>query len=392
MLYTELNIKDEIKSSVAEMGYTNLTEIQELAIPLILAGRDITAKAPTGTGKTAAFGIPLVMLADTPHTSPLSVVLCPTRELCLQICEELEQLAKFFPHIKLVAVYGGEPIAKQIERLSDGASIIIATPGRIKDHIEHKTIDLSAVQTVVLDEADEMLNMGFYKDVMNIISKLPAKKHLHMFSATISREVMDISWKHQNEPAEITVEPTQESRPQISQYSILTTGRNKIADLTGLILQCGYKKLIVFCNTKYTTQAVCDKLESQNFKAVPLSGDMSQAERNKIMAGFRNGDADILVATDVAARGIDVSDIEAVFNFDIPQTNEYYLHRIGRTGRAKKEGVSYLLYTTEDKIRISEIVKQTQSEVIEIRCGFGVYEISPTNPWQKKEFVTLFSN
>ena len=392
MEYSSLGIKEEIRQAIDKMGFTELTEVQEKAIPLMLAGKDVVAKAPTGTGKTCAFGVPLLQGIDPALAKPQALVLCPTRELCLQITEELGSLTAFLPDIRIAAVYGGQPIEKQIRRLKEGAQIVVATPGRMQDHMDHRTIDVRGIATVVLDEADEMLDMGFYRDVMKIVDHLPARQHLHMFSATISREVMDISWKYQKNPEEITVEPVEESAPRIDQYSLLTTGRNKLADMTEIMVKHGYTRAMVFCNTKYATEALCNQLIGLNFKAECLNGDMPQSERNKIMGRFRAGDVDVLVATDVAARGIDVSDVQVVFNYDLPQTNEYYLHRIGRTGRAKKEGVSFLLYTAEDKKRVREMIRYTQSEVTEVRLQFGkLVEVQP-NPWASGGIKVLYSN
>ena len=225
------------------------------------------------------------------------------------------------------------------------------------DHVRHRTIDISHVTTVVLDEADEMLNMGFYKDVRHIIDLMKARKSLSMFSATISREVMDIGWLYQDDPEEVTVLPVEDSQPKITQYSLRTTGRNKVTDISQIMISQGYKRAIVFCNTKYTTSVVCDALCDRNFLADCIHGDMSQKERNQVMGDFRADKFAVLVATDVAARGIDISDIEVVFNYDIPDSNDYYLHRIGRTGRAKREGISYLLVTPEDETRVRNLVR-----------------------------------
>ncbi|MCI6639565.1 MAG: DEAD/DEAH box helicase [Pygmaiobacter massiliensis] len=392
MLYRELAVRDEIRRAVEAMGFTEMTEVQEKAIPLMMAGRDVTAKAPTGTGKTCAFGIPLIEQLDVEDPDPQALILCPTRELCLQIKEELCRLAQFLPQVRIVAVYGGQQIGRQIDALAAGAQIVVATPGRMQDHMDHRTVRVKKISTVVLDEADEMLNMGFYRDVMKIVDHMPARQHLHMFSATISREVLDISWKYQKDPEEITVEAQEESQPHIQQYSLLTTGRNKIADLTSLMVQNHYKKAMVFCNTKYATEALTNQLIGLNFRAEALNGDMSQSDRNKIMARFRSGDIDILVATDVAARGIDVSDVQVVFNYDVPQSNEYYLHRIGRTGRARREGVSYLLYTKEEKNHVRDMIRYTQSEVTELTVVCGKYQPARVNPWARTGFVTMFSN
>ena len=392
MEYSSLKIRPEIARAIEQMGFTELTEVQEKAIPPMMEGRDVVGKAPTGTGKTCAFGIPIIQEIDPALNKPQAMILCPTRELCLQIAEELSHLAQFLPEIRIAALYGGQPIEKQIRRLREGAQILVATPGRMQDHMDHHTADVRQVSIVVLDEADEMLDMGFYRDVMKIVDHLPARKHLHMFSATISREVMDISWKYQKDPLEITVDPVEESAPKIDQYSLLTTGRNKLADMTEIMVRGGYHRAMVFCNTKYATEALCNQLIRLNFKAECLNGDMPQGERNKIMGRFRSGEIDVLVATDVAARGIDVSDVQVVFNYDLPQTNEYYLHRIGRTGRAKKEGVSFLLYTAEDKKRVREMIRYTQSEVTEVRLQFGkLVEVKP-NPWSSGGIRILYSN
>ena len=392
MDYRALGIKEEIGRAIEKMGFGELTEVQEKAIPPMLAGRDVVGKAPTGTGKTCAFGIPIIQQIDPALAKPQALILCPTRELCLQIAEELTRLTEFLPEIRTIALYGGQPIEKQIRRLREGAQILVATPGRMQDHMDHRTVDVRKIAVAVLDEADEMLDMGFYRDVMKIVDHLPARKHLHMFSATISREVMDISWKYQKNPLEITVDPVEESAPRIDQYSLLTTGRNKLADMTEIMVRGGYRRAMVFCNTKYATEALCNQLIRLNFKAECLNGDMPQGERNRIMGRFRSGEIDVLVATDVAARGIDVSDVQVGFNYDLPQTNEYYLHRIGRTGRAKKEGVSFLLYTAEDKKRVREMIRYTQSEVTEVRLQFGkLVEVKP-NPWSGGGIQILYSN
>ena len=392
MDYRALGIKEEIGRAIEKMGFGELTEVQEKAIPPMLAGRDVVGKAPTGTGKTCAFGIPIIQQIDPALAKPQALILCPTRELCLQIAEELTRLTEFLPEIRTIALYGGQPIEKQIRRLREGAQILVATPGRMQDHMDHRTVDVRKIAVAVLDEADEMLDMGFYRDVMKIVDHLPARKHLHMFSATISREVMDISWKYQKDPLEITVDPVEESAPRIDQYSLLTTGRNKLADMTEIMVRGGYRRAMVFCNTKYATEALCNQLIRLNFKAECLNGDMPQGERNRIMGRFRTGEIDVLVATDIAARGIDVSDVQVVFNYDLPQTNEYYLHRIGRTGRAKKEGVSFLLYTAEDKKRVREMIRYTQSEVTEVRLQFGkLVEVKP-NPWSGGGIQILYSN
>ena len=250
MFYSELNVSPQLHQAVERMGFTEMTEIQEKVIPVMMAGRDVIAKAPTGTGKTCAFGIPVIESLNQELARPQTVVLAPTRELAQQIAGDLEDLAHFMPAVRIACVYGGANMQGQIDRLKKGCQIVVATPGRLMDHVRHRTIDLGAVTTVVLDEADEMLNMGFYKDVRHIIDLMKARKHLSMFSATISREVMDIGWLYQKDAAEVTVQPVQESLPKITQYKLKTTGRDKLADLAQIILSGGYGRVMVFCNTK----------------------------------------------------------------------------------------------------------------------------------------------
>ena len=363
MLYKDLTgVRPEILQAVERMGFTEMTEVQEKTIPVMMAGHDVIAKAPTGTGKTCAFGIPIIERIDPSRPLPQAVILAPTRELAQQIAGDLEDLTHFLPDVRTVCVYGGADMQKQANRLKKGCQIVVATPGRLMDHMRHKSIDVSAVTSIVLDEADEMLNMGFYKDVRKIIDAMKARKSLCMFSATISREVMDIGWLYQRNAEEIIVQPVQASQPKITQYTLCTTGRSKLADVAQIIISGGYKRVMVFCNTKFTTATLTNQLARLNFVTDCLHGDLSQGERNKIMAAFREGKIAVLVATDVAARGIDVEDVDAVINYEVPSSNEYYTHRIGRTGRAKKEGVSYLLYDASEKKRVDELLRLTRSK------------------------------
>ena len=367
MLYKDLTgVRPEILQAVERMGFTEMTEVQEKTIPVMMAGHDVIAKAPTGTGKTCAFGIPIIERIDPSRPLPQAVILAPTRELAQQIAGDLEDLTHFLPDVRTVCVYGGADMQKQASRLKKGCQIVVATPGRLMDHMRHKSIDVSAVTSIVLDEADEMLNMGFYKDVRKIIDAMKARKSLCMFSATISREVMDIGWLYQRDAEEIIVQPVQASQPKITQYTLCTTGRSKLADVAQIIISGGYKRVMVFCNTKFTTATLTNQLARLNFVTDCLHGDLSQGERNKIMAAFREGKIAVLVATDVAARGIDVEDVDAVINYEVPSSNEYYTHRIGRTGRAKKEGVSYLLYDASEKKRVDELLRLTRSKAVPV--------------------------
>ncbi len=364
MNFTELSssVRPEIIRATQAMGYTEMTEIQQKAIPLMLAGHDMIAKAPTGTGKTVAFGIPILQkAAGFPAGAPKAVVLSPTRELAQQIAQDLTNLAQFLPEIRVVCVYGGAGLEKQQKQLKAGCQIVVATPGRLMDHYRHHALDLSQVTTIVLDEADEMLNMGFYKDVRGIIDLLKHRESLSMFSATISREVLDIGWLYQHNAAEVDVQPVQESSPKIAQYKLLTTGRDKLSDLAQIIISKDYKRVMVFCNTKYNTGMLANQLARLHFNVDCLHGDLSQAERNRIMQRFKAGEINVLVATDVAARGIDVSDVDAVINYDVPEENEHYTHRIGRTGRAKREGASYLFYTKDEQKRVDTLLRLTRN-------------------------------
>ena len=372
MLYKDLTgVRPEILQAVERMGFTEMTEVQEKTIPVMMAGHDVMAKAPTGTGKTCAFGIPIIERIDPSRPLPQAVILAPTRELAQQIAGDLEDLTHFLPDVRTVCVYGGADMQKQANRLKKGCQIVVATPGRLMDHMRHKSIDVSAVTSIVLDEADEMLNMGFYKDVRKIIDAMKARKSLCMFSATISREVMDIGWLYQRDAEEIIVQPVQASQPKITQYTLCTTGRSKLADVAQIIISGGYKRVMVFCNTKFTTATLTNQLARLNFVTDCLHGDLSQGERNKIMAAFREGKIAVLVATDVAARGIDVEDVDAVINYEVPSSNEYYTHRIGRTGRAKKEGVSYLLYDASEKKRVDELLRLTRSKATPVHWDAG---------------------
>ena len=364
MNFTELSssVRPEIIRATQAMGYTEMTEIQQKAIPLMLAGHDMIAKAPTGTGKTVAFGIPILQkAAGFPAGAPKAVVLSPTRELAQQIAQDLTNLAQFLPEIRVVCVYGGAGLEKQQKQLKAGCQIVVATPGRLMDHYRHHALDLSQVTTLVLDEADDMLNMGFYKDVRGIIDLLKSRESLSMFSATISREVLDIGWLYQHNAAEVDVQPVQESSPKIAQYKLLTTGRDKLADLAQIIISKDYKRVMVFCNTKYNTGMLANQLARLHFNVDCLHGDLSQAERNRIMQRFKAGEINVLVATDVAARGIDVSNVDAVINYDVPEENEHYTHRIGRTGRAKREGASYLFYTKDEQKRVDTLLRLTRN-------------------------------
>lgn len=365
--FNELEITDEIKRAIEKMGFTQMTEVQQKTIPVMARGEDIVAKAPTGTGKTCAFGIGLLESIDPDSDDIQSLVLAPTRELAVQITEELKKLALYKKGIRMLTVYGGQPINAQIIALKRRPQIIVATPGRLLDHIKRKTIRVDKVGILVLDECDEMLDMGFLPDVKKIIEQTPSERQLVMFSATISRQVMDISWLFQRDPVEIEVAAIEENQPKITQYyAVSNTGRQKTDDLIKIILDNDLGRVMIFCNTKTMTDILTNRLRERGHVAECLHGDIAQKMRNQTITAFKAGEFDILIATDVAARGIDVNDVEAVINFDLPQDNAYYLHRIGRTGRAKKQGVSITLISEEELPRLKDIVRYTKSDVTPI--------------------------
>lgn len=352
-----MDLSKEILQAVRGMGFQEPSTVQAKTIPLMMNGQDINAIAPTGTGKTCAFGIPMLEYVQLKDSRIQEVVLAPTRELALQIGEELTKLAKFIDGVRIAVIYGGQSISRQINALKRRPQIVIATPGRMLDHMQRGNIRLNAVHTMVLDEADEMLNMGFVKDVTKIIEATPPDRQLVLFSATTNQDVLTIAWKYQHEPVEITVEATKADRPQITQYVIATEQDQKTDHLLYLLDADVYQRIMIFCNTKFMTDKLTSRLVKEGYNAQCLHGDIPQSKRNVVMSDFKRGKFPILVSTDVAARGIDVDDVEAVINYDLPNENEYYLHRIGRTGRAHKHGVSFSLVTFRESVRMDEILK-----------------------------------
>lgn len=355
--FEQMDLSKEILQAVREMGFQEPSTVQAKTIPLMMNGQDINAIAPTGTGKTCAFGIPMLEYVQLKDSRIQEVVLAPTRELALQIGEELTKLAKFIDGVRIAVIYGGQSISRQINALKRRPQIVIATPGRMLDHMQRGNIRLNAVHTMVLDEADEMLNMGFVKDVTKIIEATPPDRQLVLFSATTNQDVLTIAWKYQHEPVEITVEATKADRPQITQYVIATEQDQKTDHLLYLLDSDVYQRIMIFCNTKFMTDKLTSRLVKEGYNAQCLHGDIPQSKRNVVMSDFKRGKFPILVSTDVAARGIDVDDVEAVINYDLPNENEYYLHRIGRTGRAHKHGVSFSLVTFRESVRMDEILK-----------------------------------
>lgn len=360
----EMDISAEVVKAFDWMGFTALTAIQSKCIPLMMDGHDIIAIAPTGTGKTLGFGIPMLEYVNLDDSSVQEVVLAPTRELAQQIADELTNLSHFIKGMKIAVIYGGQPFNKQLRALERKPQVLVATPGRLLDHMQRGNIKLNTVHTMVLDEADEMLKMGFIQDVEKIIESADPNRQLVMFSATTNQDVMTVSWKYQHDPIEIVVHAEAENKPKITQYVVESDQKKKYEHLLYLLDSDQYKRIMIFCNTKDMTARLCERLKKAGYSAECLHGDVKQSQRDKVMAGYRKGEFEILVATDVAARGIDVDDVEAVFNYDLPDKQEYYVHRIGRTGRAKKAGVSFSFVSFRDSIRMDDIKKYTHTEPI----------------------------
>ena len=365
LTFAELGLSKEILQALEQKGYGYPTRIQAEAIPPFMQWKDVIAKAPTGTGKTFAFGIPMLEHIDAGSEDLQGLVLAPTRELAIQICDELKGLAAFNKDIRVAVVYGGAKIEQQIKQLAKHPQIVVATPGRLMDHYNRKTLRLDKVQTVVLDEADRMLDMGFFDDVTKIIERVKNRKNLGLFSATISQEVMTVSWMYQRDEVEITVPADVENRPDITQYSITCPPLEKVDMAIRLIRTLALERTIIFCNTKVMCQRLSDDLKRFGIQADCIHGDIPQQKREKTMRTFKEGKLPVLIATDVASRGIDVDDVDCVINYDVPEENEYYIHRIGRTGRAKKHGVAYtLLSDFPSRMRLDDIARNTRSQIV----------------------------
>ncbi len=354
--FTDFGLKPEILQGISELGYETPTPIQAKVIPQVLDNRsDIVGLAQTGTGKTAAFGLPLLQWTDTSKRTPTSLVLAPTRELCVQIAKDIESYAKYMGKLKVLAVYGGTSITNQIRDLKNGVHILVATPGRLIDLIERRAADLSAVEIVVLDEADEMLNMGFIDDINTILSSCPNDRTTMLFSATMPREIQRLANKYMNNPVEIAAGDRNASTNQVEHHYYYIRERDRYLALKRIVDYYPGIYGIVFCKTKLDTQRIADKLMEDGYDAEPLHGDLSQQQRDRVMDKFRNKNVSILVATDVAARGIDVDSLTHVINYNLPDETETYTHRSGRTGRAGKTGISLVLVNTKERSKIRQI-------------------------------------
>ena len=362
--FEDLELDAKIMRAITDMGFEAASPIQGQAIPLELQGLDIIGQAQTGTGKTAAFGIPLLQKIDPKNKKPQAIILCPTRELAIQVSEEIRRLAKYMHGVKVLPIYGGQEIGRQIRSLKDGVQVIIGTPGRVMDHMRRKTVKMDQIHTVVLDEADEMLNMGFLEDMETILSALPEERQTLMFSATMPQAIQRIATNFQKDPQIVRVVKKELTVPKVTQYYYEVKPKNKLEVMCRLLDLYDPKLSVVFCNTKKQVDELVQGLQGRGYFAEGLHGDLKQEQRDRVMRAFRTGRTDILVATDVAARGIDVDDVEAVFNYDVPQDDEYYVHRIGRTGRAGREGKAFNLVVGKEVYKLREIQRYCKTRII----------------------------
>lgn len=361
--FEDMNISNEICRAVLDMGFEEATPIQSQAIPVILEGKDIIGQSQTGTGKTAAFGIPLLERINPEDRRLQALILCPTRELAIQVSEEFRKLLKYKDNIRVLPIYGGQPIDRQIAALRKGTQVVIGTPGRVMDHMRRRTIKAETVQMMVLDEADEMLDMGFREDIETILVKIPEEHQTLLFSATLSPEILDVTKRFQKNPEFIKIVRKELTVPNIEQYYFDVKEKTKLDALCRIIDVYDPKLAMVFCNTKKRVDDLVEMLQGRGYFAEGLHGDLKQAQRDKVMQKFRNGTIEILVATDVAARGIDVDDIDVVFNYDVPQDEEYYVHRIGRTGRAGKAGKAFTFCVGKEIYKLRDIMRYTKTKI-----------------------------
>lgn len=363
MTFEEMCLDTRIMRAIAEMGFEQPSPIQAQSIPIAVEGKDMIGQARTGTGKTASFGIPMLQRINPKDKTLQAIVLCPTRELAIQSANEIRKLAKFLHGIKVLPIYGGQEISKQIRSLKGGVQIVIGTPGRVMDHLRRHTLKPQTVDIVVLDEADEMLNMGFREDIETILGQLPEERQTMLFSATMPKPILEIAKRYLHEPEIVKVIQKELTVPKIEQYYYEVNPRKKNEVLSRLLDMYDPSLSLVFCNTKRKVDELVADLKGRGYFAEGLHGDMKQSQRDRVMNGFRNGRTDILVATDVAARGIDVDDVEAVFNYDVPQDDEYYVHRIGRTGRAGREGRAFTLVVGKEIYKLKDIQRYCKTKI-----------------------------
>jgi ATP-dependent RNA helicase DeaD len=361
--FSELKLSPEIQKGVLDMGFEEATHIQSEAIPMMMKGLDLTGQAQTGTGKTAAFGIPLLEKMDAKSKDIQALVMCPTRELAIQVAEEIRKLGKYVKGINVLAVYGGQPIDRQMRALRAGAQIVIGTPGRLMDHMERKTIKLDTVKTVVLDEADEMLNRGFIEDIEFILKHAPADRQIVLFSATMPKPILDITKRYQKDPKFIKITHEILTAPNIDQTYFELKHGMKTEALARILDMHDFKSVLIFCNTKKKVDELVEQLRSRGYLAECIHGDKMQSQRDRVMEKFRAGKIEILIATDVAARGIDVENIDVVVNYDVPSDEEYYVHRIGRTGRAGRAGKAFTFVYGDEMYKLREIQRYAKIKI-----------------------------
>jgi ATP-dependent RNA helicase DeaD len=363
MLFKDLGLSPEVVEAIESIGYSEATPIQEKTIPILMTGKDLTGQAQTGTGKTAAFGIPAIEHVDISINQTQSLILCPTRELALQVCTELKKLSKFKKGLRVLAVYGGESIERQIRDLKSGAHIVVGTPGRIIDHLDRRTLNASHLSQIILDEADEMLNMGFREDIELILTRLPEERQTVLFSATLAPPILALAKRFQNNPEIIKIERKELTISTVEQFYYLVKNSQKTEIVTQIIDLNNLQLMLIFCNTKRKVEEVTDELKAYGHNPISLHGDKTQRDRTEVMSKFRKGLANILVATDVAARGIDVTGVDAVINYDVPLDIENYVHRIGRTGRAGQLGKSFTLVTSDERYKLRDIERYTKATI-----------------------------
>ena len=365
MTFYELDLNEKTKKALKDIGYVNPTPIQEKAIPIIIEGKDLIGQSKTGTGKTASYSLPMIEKIDMTNKKVQAIVLCPTRELVIQVADEVRKFLKYQEGIKTLAIYGGQSIETQIKMLKKGAQIVIGTPGRVMDHMRRKTLKLDKVKMCVLDEADEMLNMGFEEDIETILKDVPLDRQTVLFSATMNTKIMKITKKYLKEPKKVKIQAKELTVNEIEQISISIKEAMKNETLMRLIEVYQPQKAIVFCNTKKRVDDLIEILKKNNIKAEALHGDIKQSGRERIMKKMRNGEFQVLVATDVVARGIDIQDVEFVLNYDVPQEEEYYVHRIGRTGRNGNKGRAFTFVVGKEKSKLQSIKKYTNANIKE---------------------------
>lgn len=364
MKFDELNIDERILRAIEDMGFEETSPIQTQAIPAVCEGIDVVGQAQTGTGKTAAYTIPMLMKIDPQIKKPQAIVLCPTRELAVQVAEEIRKLAKYMSDIKVLPVYGGQEIVRQIKSLKTGVQIIVGTPGRVMDHMRRKTVKFDDINMVILDEADEMLDMGFREDMETILTETPEDRQTVMFSATMPKAIMDIARNFQKDARIIKVVRKELTVSNIEQFYYEVRPKNKTEVLCRLIDIYNPRLSVVFCNTKRQVDELISELKGRGYFADGIHGDMKQQQRDRVMDDFRSGKVDILIATDVAARGIDVDDVDMVFNYDIPQDEEYYVHRIGRTGRAGRSGMALSFISGKEVYKLKDIERYCKTKIL----------------------------